>query len=698
MTTGWQHISDYCKAGFALFPVRMVAGKKLPWRKDWTNTPYAPDIDPRTLGAMAGAVLQSDDVVIDADPRRFPPGQNSLERLWKDLNLPTPFDTYMVTTGNGGTHVYFKKPSGVDVVHQLEKQYPGIEIKTKGQYVVIPGSQYVLDNKTHKYEVFRGSVQNIAEIPESLLTFITRVERPITQGGFELDDDVSVVNRVVEYLKTCPEAIEGQMGDDTTYSVACMVKELGMSELTAYELMMTYYNPRCKPPWEPEELRKKVNNAYLYAKSGTGGRSSVLVDFADIQSNVFSEGEQNDVSLKFTTKGKSNQLEPTLANALNLWLVNPEKNALYKLVRYNVFSDKIEFTRRAPWHTYDQKYWEDADDIMLKLHYSNAKHFECATQLCREVAVAASRQNQYHPIKDYVESIKWDGVERVETMFTRYAQVPDTEYHRAVARIMLVGAIKRIYEPGCKFDTMVVLESTQGRYKSTFIKMLSVPWYGEITMDTHKLHDTVAKMMGHWIIETPEMTFLNSGSADILKFFLSTSVDTVRFAFGRHTRSIPRQSIFVGTINTISGRGYLKDPTGNRRFLPVQIPEDFNLELVEEERNQLWAEAFVMYRNGVECFMDTPELERLALKQQLDRQERDPWIEVIENGIDNLDEEQKFVLSNENICKYILGLKKGNITRYEANRLAESMVMLGYRHTVKWDVNEKRTVRAWEKV
>jgi len=681
------------KAGFALFPIKWSnkQQKYIPVKR-WNETTYDPDLEPSMLGDLFGVVLQHDDLVIDVDPRRYPPGENMLIKFWDDHHLPRPIDTFIVDTPSGGSHIYLKKPAGVDVVRYLEKTYPGIEIKSKGQFVYGCGSVKTKGEKTGAYIATRGHVGAILEAPESL---IDGLQKPVTllTGAAKETDEPAIIRRYEHYLRNAEPAIENKGGNNQTYRVACVGKDFGLSESAVIDLMLEIYNPRCSPAWGTEELAEIVRHAFEYSKSSQGCRSSVEEDFADdadLQEHVKTASPKLP-RIKFQTRAdasnaKKNQLEPTIANALYLFLLeqwrdNP--NPLYKLIRYNLFSEQIEFTRRAPWHVVDQKHWQDDDDILLRFYFSDQMFFEAPTYLCREVAVAVSRQYQYHPIIDDLKAIKWDGVSRIDKLFTYYAGAVDTAYHRAVGRIVMIGAIARIMEPGCKFDVLPILEGEQGTGKSTFIKILGGKYYKEITLDMHKLHDTVAKMMSGWIIETPEMTFLKRSEADELKFFLSTGVDTVRFAYGRHTRDIPRRSIFLGTYNRETGVGYLKDTTGNRRFLPIATG-GIKLEELERDRDQLFAEALYRYNQGEPWYFDDTTLIEAARVEQKNREVAEPWTMLIQDALADKDVKEIFPdLTILVIATQILGITTSRVSPYDLKRIANAMRELGYESRVK---------------
>lgn len=687
-----QQISEYVQAGFALFPITWISklGKYIPV-KGWNETTYDPDLEPNMLGDTFGVVLQHDDLVIDVDPRRFN-GANNLVRLWKTLNLASPINTFIVKTPSGGNHIYLKKPSGIEVLRYMEKEYPGIEIKSKGQFVFGCGSIKTKGNVKGAYTVERGHVGRIADAEDSLVDFLEKPVVILTGEAKEVDAP-EIVKRFEKYVTTCEIAVEGRGGNNQTYRVACVGRDFGLPEATVLNIMLELYNDRCRPPWEAHDLAVIVQNSFKYGKSEQGCRSTVEEDFADLE---LESGDTKMVShklpkIKFQTRAdaanaKKNQLEPTLANALYMFLLKQWKdraNPLFELLRFNLFSEQIEFTRKAPWHVFPQKHWQDDDDVLLKFFFSDYMFFEAPTQLCREVAVAVSRQYQYHPVRQYLNGLKWDGVKRVDKLFTEYAGALDTPYHRACGKVALIGSIARVMEPGCKFDTLIIMEGEQGTGKSTFIKILGGDYYKEITLDMHRQHDTVAKMMNGWIIETPEMTFLKRAEADDLKFFLSTATDSVRFAYGRHMRSVPRQSIFIGTYNKEPGVGYLKDPTGNRRFLPIATRK-INLDKLQEDRDQLFAEALYRYNQGEPWHFDTEDLIEAAKEEQAQREVKEPWALLIESALKDKDLMQVMpYLTVPVIATQILGLPSTKLDPYTTRRISTAMRELGYETRVR---------------
>lgn len=209
------------------------------------------------------------------------------------------------------------------------------------------------------------------------------------------------------------------------------------------------------------------------------------------------------------------------------------------------------------------------------------------------IDLAADRQ-AFHPVKSYLESIKWDGKKRMERVFIDYLGSTDDAYHREVCRLTLLAAVTRIYEPGHKFDYMPILEGSQGKMKSTFVATLGRNWFREMGNFEDK-NRAVETMAGAWIIEFDELHQFNRAEVNSIKHFLSVSGERTRLAFARNPQTFLRQCIFIGTVNEDV---YLRDVTGNRRFWPVKcLVESVNIDKLKANIDQIWAETLTVYRS-----------------------------------------------------------------------------------------------------
>lgn len=656
-------IQGYTDAGYTLTPLN----GKIPVRKDWVKTEYNPFLSGEDIQGNYGVVLRPDDLIVDVDPRRFPEGQNSLHLLFADLGISYN-KTFIVETGGGGVHIYFKKPADIAVRNAL-KEYPGIEFKSYGQQVVGAGS---IHPETGKPYLIKRYAFKPAVIPENLLNAIKRESIDLNaDSGNTFDDNDQNILRYIKFLQGAPAAIEGEGGDVCTFKTACRGRDFALTAQKTFELMAEHWNPRCVPVWELEDLKKKVDNAYRY-NSDKVGKHTAEQDFAQLRSLDEETIGEHESELKWDYNEQTKRLLPTIRNTVNYLLC--KEYPFLGILKYNDFTNDITFVHPAPWHNGKRLgAWTDSDAINFKYWLSRVRFFNVSTQLCQEAAIIAAEKFRYHPVRDFLKTLEWDGVNRLDTWLTNYAGVDDNAYTRAVGCKTLLGAVARVFNPGVKFDTMLVLEGEQGIGKSTLISILGGEWYGDIGI-TDSDKDTIDAMRGNWIIEVSEMVCSRKVETDKLKSFLSRTTDRVRLAYRRNAEDYPRQSVFIGTINPEEGSGYLKDVTGNRRFWPV-VCKKVDFEGLREARNQLLAEAVTRYFRGEKLYLEG-ELIRMANEETEKRRQRDPWIEPIREWLSRPDElgKERTIITGREVLEECIGIPVSRMSNRELNRVAHIMV------------------------
>lgn len=203
------------------------------------------------------------------------------------------------------------------------------------------------------------------------------------------------------------------------------------------------------------------------------------------------------------------------------------------------------------------------------------------------------RKNCFHPVREYLSGLTWDGVSRVEGLFSSYLGSPDDAYTRSVGRLMMIAAVTRVFEPGHKFDFAVILQGLQGKRKSTFISVLAKSWFAELEGDIEDPRQMVESMQGSWILEIGELGGFARADVRHIKSFISRRSDKVRLAYAKRAQEYHRQCIFIGSTNDDK---YLKDDTGGRRFWPIACSVDgIDTDRLAGEIDQMWAEARVLY-------------------------------------------------------------------------------------------------------
>lgn len=238
-------------------------------------------------------------------------------------------------------------------------------------------------------------------------------------------------------------------------------------------------------------------------------------------------------------------------------------------------------------------------------------------------------EQSFHPVRDYLNSLQWDGRSRLATWLTFYlgAEEQPKEYLAVFGTIFFVGLVARVMKPGCKYDYMLVLEGEQGTKKSTACKIIGGPWFSDNLPDIRAAGKDVSQHLnGKWLLEVAEMSSLDKADANALKSFITREQERYRPPYGRKEVIEPRQCGFIGTTNKSM---YLRDETGARRFCPVKCGPVIDTEALSRDRDQLFAEAFALYQNGAQWW-PTADFERQYAKPEQDaRYEVDAWEEAI---------------------------------------------------------------------
>lgn len=319
-------------------------------------------------------------------------------------------------------------------------------------------------------------------------------------------------------------------------------------------------------------------------------------------------------------------------------------------IRFNEMSRRID-AEGVPWDR-PKGPWRDADDAQLYLWIAKAWNVQFPREKFATALTAVADRRRYHPVREYLDGLPdWDGEKRLDTLLVDLLGAEDTVYVREATRRSLVAAVTRIYEPGAKFDNILVLQGPQGCGKSTFFARLAGDWFSDSLTLTDMRDGKAAaeKLQGFWWIEIGEMAGMRKAEIDAVKGFISRRDDIYRAAYGRNTESRPRQCIIVGSTNDESG--FLRDITGNRRFWPVKVTgqsERKPWDLTDEEVGQIWAEALLAYRSG-EGVLLSQEAEAEALAAQTEAMEADDRQGIVEaylerllpDNWDELDQDQK---------------------------------------------------------
>ncbi len=337
-------------------------------------------------------------------------------------------------------------------------------------------------------------------------------------------------------------------------------------------------------------------------------------------------------------------IRPRWANQLRLDLAGtPERNeanvitalscdeAFAGSLVFDEFRQEIIVARKLPWD--DQliplpRPWADADDVRCA-EWLQRREINVPPVVVSRSVTAVARDIRIHPVRDYLNGLVWDGVPRLDSWALTYLGADDTPLNRAFGALWAISAIARIMQPGAKADHMLILEGPQGARKSTALKVLAgADWFTDELAEIGS-KDAAQQMRGVWIIEIAELDAIGRAEVSRIKAFLSRTVDRYRPPYERYVVDVPRQCVFAGSVNPDT---YLRDETGNRRFWPLRCGT-IDLDALRRDRDQLWAEAVVRYREGAVWWLQDPALIAMADALQATRLQADAWDDLIEHWL-----------------------------------------------------------------
>lgn len=346
--------------------------------------------------------------------------------------------------------------------------------------------------------------------------------------------------------------------------------------------------------------------------------------------------ETEEVDNSWVTELEANTKGEYVSSANNLNIIFQNDQYLKGAFRLNTFDNKRYVTKSLPWRKVE------GTELLKDVDYSGVRNYiECvygiaANQKIDDTLSLEFEKHKYHPIINYIESLVWDGIKRIDNLLIDYFGAEDNVYSKAAIRKTLCAAVARVFEPGVKFDTALILVGDQGTYKSTFVKKLGRDWFSDTFM-TVQGKEAFEQIQGAWLIEIAELSGLKKAEVEVIKHYISKREDSFRPAYGRVVETYKRQCVFFGTTND---KDFLRDPTGNRRFMPIDVRKEFikkdvTIDLTDNEIDQIWAEAYELYKNGETLYLSGEE-ESLAKIEQCKHSEVDSRRGIIEQYLNRL--------------------------------------------------------------
>ena len=516
-------------------------------------------------GKTSGITVVDIDVYKGADPKPFP-------------------KTYTVKTGNGGLQFYYKYQEGFTISNNAYPNHPHVDIRGDTGYVVAPPSvtDYIDKNirKGGKYEI----VSNIefADFPTHLFGE-TKKKKKLPQlisvdSGTRNSSMASVVGTIIRPLhedKFLTDGWEAVVAINNTY----------------------------KPPLATDELRTTFDSI--------------------VEAERRRRSKNPDSTIEFITIIDKKGGKTIIQNTENICRVLREHPNFKDRLRYESFKNVIEI---RPTKTDTWRQLEDNDAVNLQTGISIL--FPCFVTVGKEMVydsiIKVAKENKYDSAIEWITSLKWDGTKRLDSWLHNVYGAPDDVYHRAVGTNWLKGLVKRLVNPGCKFDFVLVLEGPQGVKKSTSLAVLGGEWHTETTMSTDS-KDFFMQFQGKSIIEFSEGETLSRTEVKRMKAIITMQYDRFRVPYERATMDFPRRCVFAMTTNQDE---YLKDETGNRRWLPIKVllPQA-DIEWLTQNRSQLYAEAYHRITTLRETVYEFPEEE--TQREQNARRITDPNADLI---------------------------------------------------------------------
>ena len=424
-------------------------------------------------------------------------------------------------------------------------------------------------------------------IQEAIETFLSDVYTPAGEGRYTYINGSTAAGLIVYDDKFA----YSHHGTDPTGGRLC----------NAFDLVRIHKFGHLDTGKEKEDKDKKSFKAMeeFASKDSTTKKRIAEEKFAEAKFEFAEEAkaevpEEYDTSwteeLDANTKGEYDN------SANNLNIIIQHDQFLKDVFKLNIFDNKRYVTRSLPWRKVDTV------EPLRDVDYSGVRNYiECvygivSSQKVDDALALEFEKKKFHPIREYICAQKWDGIPRVNTLLIDYFGAEDNAYTRAAIRKALAAAVARVFEPGIKFDTALILVGEQGTYKSTFVKKLGMEWFSD-TFTTVQGKESFEQIQGAWLIEMAELSGLKKAEVESIKHYISKREDMFRPAYGRTVETYKRQCVFFGTTNN---KDFLRDPTGNRRFMPIDVRPEYatksvNDDLTQDEVNQIWAEAYQLY-------------------------------------------------------------------------------------------------------
>ena len=575
---------EYAKKGFAVFPLKYR--DKVPLTRNgckdattdaaqikawWQKYPNA------NIGLATGSVSQNVFVIdLDIDEDRGIDGYHSLED-WQREHGDFP-ETWTAITGRGGYHLYYR---GNGKIKNRAGIIDGVDIRGNGGYVVAPPSIHK-NGRRYEWEYSPDEFE-IAKADNNVEYFLSHDDQK--QGT----------------AFTMPNIVAAGQRNQMLFRFACMMQAKGASDQSVFAATMAENESSCSPPLTEQEVRIIVSSATKYDKGKPIHIDSEGVATRENKDDVIGNPEWV-LNFLDCNHDKDWNIKSLKQFVHNFEIVMDKDDRFAGKIRFNEFAQQLYLCGNVPWEKEDNcRAWSSHDDSAL-FSLIQADYGLKSRQDFADALKNVSMRNKFHPVRELLDSLTWDGKEHIRSLLPEYLGAEDSDYTYQVMRLWMLGAVSRVYKPGSKFDYTIILQGSQGIGKSTFLKLMALDdsWFND-SLDSLDSDKAVQSLTGSWIIELAELKSLarTAGGVESVKRFLTATQDKYRIPYERRADTFYRQCVFAGTTNKDD---FLQDETGNRRFLIVQtgvkkpskslfVPE------IMDTIKQAWAEAVHIWKN-----------------------------------------------------------------------------------------------------
>lgn len=609
--------------------------------------------------------------------------------VWEKENLHRLPETCTHETQHGGRHLLFIHAPGV--CNSESKIAKGVDVRGQGGYVVMPPSP--------GYRVISDA--EIVHWPDWLLELVLKAgtppkpQRPRSSAATQPVDDKRLsgfISKVVDRVRHAAEGQKHYVLRNSALSLGGIQAAAGFSDETAISWLTEalpatvedWKNAEATAAWglragreRPIELEDRPHSARSNGKDRPRERPGRKAP--DRSPARHAESPDGDIAPAWTDQLVCDDHGKPIPDLANVMISLREAPELSGLLAYDEMARTPVLLRPVPGakNTTTPHPLNDVDVAAIQNWMQRAGLRRLAKDVVHQATELQAVQQRFHPVRDYLNSLTWDGQNRLDIWLTYYLGVERTNhddpigrnYVDAVGRMFMISAVARIFEPGCQCDYMLVLEGPQGNLKSSACAVLAGEWFSDHLPDLHISQKDVSQHLnGKWIVEIPELAALLKADKSAIKSFISRRVERYRRSYGRRDVFEPRQCVFIGTTNQAA---YLRDPTGGRRFWPV-IVVSIALEALKRDRDQLWAEAVQRYRRGERWWPDA-EFEREQIQaQQEARFDEDAWTEVIRHHLNGLDRTTVMRVA------VALGFTNDRVGTRDARRISAILERLGW--------------------